>query len=175
MIYLLHSNKPLGGTGQHSARHYLGWAKEETWRRRVKEHLAGTTNVSIIQAYHRIGAKLVLVAILPGGTRTDERELKVMGRFKRLCPICNNKLLVGGQPEVVALIPRRRASSVPSIRRVMNSGGASLPRNLTLPLTLDGTAPQPLSPDSSTSSIVAGAAPENGGKCSTATVPGHVR
>jgi hypothetical protein len=163
MIYLLHSNKPLGGTGQHSARHYLGYANEPTWRKRVKEHLTFKSNVAIVQAYGRIGATLVLTAVLPGGTRTDERKLKIMGRFARLCPLCNPKLQVGGTPEVVCLIPRKGASTLHSKKPATASGGGWHPLNSTLPTTPAGTALPVLSLVNGTSCGAVAADPETGG------------
>lgn len=111
MIYLLHSTAPVGGTGTHSARHYMGYTPDATWRKRIDAHRNGTSRVKIVDAFLAQGGKLLLVAILPGGTRTDERHLKRMGHMARLCPLCTGKQVVGWPNGLISLIPRRQRSN----------------------------------------------------------------
>jgi hypothetical protein len=89
MLYLLHSDKPLGGSGRASARHYLGWTTPETFHERVRRHRNGTGHVAMTNAFHRIGAHLSVVWVRWDGTRAQESYLKKQGQTKRFCPICN--------------------------------------------------------------------------------------
>lgn len=140
MIYLLHSTVPLGGTGSHSARHYMGYTPDAGWRKRIDSHRAGSSHVKIIDAFLAVKATLLLVAVLPGGTRTDERHLKAMGHMARLCPLCQGKQRIGWPGGLVSIIPRRTASMQPSAKPPKETGGASPHHSLTPATTQDGVS-----------------------------------
>jgi hypothetical protein len=171
MIYLLHSTVPLGGTGTHSARHYMGYTPDAGWRKRIDAHRAGTSHVKIIEAFLAVKGQLLLVAVLPGGTRTDERHLKAMGHMARLCPLCQGKQRIGWPGGLVSIIPRRTASTRPSARPPKETGGDSPHRNSTLQTILDGASPLDLPLVSSTMYGAEQRAWETGGTSWTVTAP----
>lgn len=89
-LYLLHFEQPLGDPTRPrmSARHYLGWAKDEQSReRRIEHHRRGTADVSITKAAFERGIGFV-VGWLGDGTRDDERRMKNSGNHHRRCSIC---------------------------------------------------------------------------------------
>lgn len=88
MIYLLHSDHTLGTTGRNSARHYLGYCRDEHLWTRMHAHLTGKSKVPIIEAFKSKGGTLYLVRVWPGGGRALERHLKNMGHFNKHCPVC---------------------------------------------------------------------------------------
>jgi predicted GIY-YIG superfamily endonuclease len=90
MIYLLHSTVPLGTSGSNAASHYLGFCEEDDLLRRLKEHNSGKSDAAIVRAFKAAGADLHLVAVWPGRTRTQERQMKTAGHLSRYCHICNS-------------------------------------------------------------------------------------
>lgn len=140
MIYLLHSTVPVGGTGTHSARHYMGYTPDTGWRKRLDSHRAGKSHVKIIDAFLAVKGTLLLVAVLPGGTRTDERHLKAMGHMARLCPLCQGKQRIGWPGGLVSIIPRRTASTRLSAKPPKATGGDWPAPNSTPATTQDGVS-----------------------------------
>ena len=82
MLYLLHFDQPF----QH-ARHYLGWAPDRAWRRRLRDHEMGR-GANLLRHVLAAGITWRLVRRWPQGSRTDERRLKKQGGLSRHCPTC---------------------------------------------------------------------------------------
>lgn len=142
MIYLLHYDRPIGTRGRGSATHYLGWCEDRDLARRLEQHATGTAGVKITDAFYRAGATPTLAAMLPGGTRDQERLYKRAGNFRRHCPLC--KVTVPMAPAGgyrVALLRTPTLSLLPLLRRQMVSGGASRRRSLTGSAS-NGTSPR---------------------------------
>lgn len=171
MIYLLHSTVPLGGTGTHSARHYMGYTPDTGWRKRIDAHRSGTSHVKIVEAFLAVKGQLLLVAVLPGGTRTDERHLKQMGHMARLCPLCQGKQRIGWPGGLVSIIPRRTASTKPSAKPPRENGGVWPAPNSIRVTTLDGVSLLEARLGPSTTSGAGDEGQATGGTSSTATVP----
>lgn len=93
MIYLLHSNVPLTRGAGLNVRHYLGYANDETYLRRVQDHQRGRSHVKIIQAFLRRGATLTLVKTWRHGGPALERYLKEKGHLDQHCPLCRPQYL----------------------------------------------------------------------------------
>lgn len=102
MLYLLHSDKKLGTRGSSSASHYLGFCMEQNLWQRLSEHQSHRSNVAIVEAFLRKGARLTLVRVWPGASRWDERRLKVGGHLKLYCPLCNPPN--GSQPRTLQTV-----------------------------------------------------------------------
>ena len=83
---MLHYDKPIGDTGRPGmwAQHYVGsfWTPQ-----RIEHHRAGTSDVSIVTAFHAQGIAFTLVLLRPGGKQL-ERRIKQNGHFKNYCPVC---------------------------------------------------------------------------------------
>lgn len=86
VVYLLHADKRLGGP-RHTAAHYCGYS--ERLAGRIWHHRNGTSGVPIVAAFVAIGAKLDLVRVWTGGSRTLERSIKNSHNLARYCPVCN--------------------------------------------------------------------------------------
>lgn len=70
-IYVLEFSRPLGNE-RHSARYYIGWARDvET---RVNHHRKGS-GAAITRAAAAAGIEMTIILIIPG-TRNDERRIK---------------------------------------------------------------------------------------------------
>lgn len=93
MIYLLHSTVPLGTKGSNSASHYLGYCDEGDLLKRLKEHQSGKSDAAIVRAFKAAGGQLLLGAVWPGRTRTDERRMKIAGHLSRYCLVCHGATL----------------------------------------------------------------------------------
>lgn len=117
MIYLLHSDTPIGGVGSKSASHYLGYCNEGNLWTRMKLHATDTSRVAIISAFHKMGATLYLVRVWPDGGRALERKLKTMNHYKLRCPVCSGFLpLAGAVPISVASQLKLTFDALPSQR-----------------------------------------------------------
>jgi len=85
MIYILQFDKPLGNPknpyGQ--ARYYVGYCDDDRLDDRLAEHRRGHA-AKITAACNRKGICFNLLAILPGGSREDERRIKRMKNTPRL-------------------------------------------------------------------------------------------
>lgn len=93
MIYLLHSNVPLTRGAGLNVRHYLGYANDETYLRRVQDHQRGRSHVKIVQAFLKRGATLTLVKTWKNGGPALERYLKQKGHLDQHCPLCRPQYL----------------------------------------------------------------------------------
>lgn len=93
MIYLLHSNVPLTRGAGLNVRHYLGYANDATYLRRVQDHQRGRSKVKIVQAFLRRGATLTLVKTWKNGGPALERYLKQKGHLDQHCPLCRPQYL----------------------------------------------------------------------------------
>lgn len=90
VLYLLHFSEPLGDpTRPHmSARHYLGYARDEATREaRIALHRKGTSKVAITRAAVERGIELI-VGWVGEGDQTRERRMKQNGHYDRLCSVC---------------------------------------------------------------------------------------
>jgi hypothetical protein len=99
LIYLLHSDKALGGTGRNSATHYLGYCSEKGLRWRLWQHRTGRSRSAIVRAFVSAGATLTLGYVAPGLTRRDERRMKSNGHLADKCSVCQGKGATALPPE----------------------------------------------------------------------------
>ncbi len=77
-IYVLEFSKPLGNE-RHSARYYVGWARDvET---RVNHHRKGS-GAAITRAAAAAGIAMNIIYVMPG-TRHDERRVKNQKNTRR--------------------------------------------------------------------------------------------
>lgn len=93
-VYIIELERPMGST-RHSARRYIGWAKDLD--RRLADHKSGQGSAMLRAAVER-GIRFDIVAYLPGD-RALERRLKNMKNSRRalawmnsqytLCPCCH--------------------------------------------------------------------------------------
>lgn len=88
-IYLLHFEVALQRAGTVGVQHYLGWCLEGEEERRLCEHTKGQ-GARITAAAGRLGQ--LLLARSWAGDRYLERRMKRRGRFRDLCPICQEGL-----------------------------------------------------------------------------------
>jgi hypothetical protein len=84
-VYLLEFSKPIGST-KHSARYYIGWAKDSIYKRVQQHRKATERSAAITRAAVRDGAKLKVVRVWLGETRDFERKLKNRKNHKALVP-----------------------------------------------------------------------------------------
>lgn len=81
MIYILEFERPI--SDRHSARFYIGWAKDDTtFTARLKHHANGT-GAAFCRAAAERGIGFRVVAMLPG-SKEDERKLKNYKNTPRL-------------------------------------------------------------------------------------------
>lgn len=87
-IYLLHFEPPY----KH-ARHYYGWTRGRSVRRRVNLHRRGKSRARLVMAAVSAGCALIVARTWKNATRDDERRLKNAGHAPRECPICRKALV----------------------------------------------------------------------------------
>ena len=169
MLYLLHSTVPVGKGGRNGAQHYLGWCHETNLEERLRLHRTSKAHCALTRAFVRAGGKLLLAAILPGGTREDERKIKGQGHLPARCPICNPVRLVGWWGDNgVGLLHRRHRSDLPSERLGRASGGDWSAYNKTTLTSRAGVSPPAADPANSTPSGSPVLMPRIGGRVSAA-------
>ena len=101
-VYLIHLFEPLGAPDPHReergrpprkrpykahARHYLGWAKTNGLKKRLKEHRAGTGSF-FLAAANRAGIDYWVARYWHGKDRDFERKLKNTRSLPKYCPEC---------------------------------------------------------------------------------------
>lgn len=81
VLYFLKFSQAIGSS-RHEAAYYLGWARDDvTLERRIKDHRSGR-GAAITKAAVASGARLEVVAVMPGN-RDDERRIKNSHNHKR--------------------------------------------------------------------------------------------
>lgn len=112
MIYVLHIDPPL-----HHARHYVGWTKDKTVTRRVKEHLtqSGRRPSKLVGAALLAGCTVTLAASFEGD-RELERKLKARGGAASFCPLCRPEYNARARERMRAVRARRREERLATAR-----------------------------------------------------------
>ena len=87
-LYLLHFGTPLGNpdSPRGMASHYLGWACDA--ERRIAAHLAGRSQVRIVQAALAAGIALTPVILGPGPKDLEWQIKRQKVALAHWCPIC---------------------------------------------------------------------------------------
>ena len=85
---MLHYDQPICDTTRPRmwAQHYVGsfWAPQ-----RIDHHRNGTSDVSIVSAFHALGIPFRVVLIRPGDKKL-ERRIKQNGHHRDYCPECTS-------------------------------------------------------------------------------------
>jgi hypothetical protein len=124
MLYLLHSVRPVGGTGRNGAQHYLGYSPSPSkLALRVQKHRAGR-GACLTRAMMRVNGQRLLLVNVWEGTRLDERTLKNRHQLSVLCPVCNPHAPIGS---VTAPLPPLHSPAYKRLwpRRAWGTGGVS--------------------------------------------------
>jgi hypothetical protein len=130
MIYLLHAELPVGGTGSNSARHYLGYSPTlASLRQRIRLHRSGR-GARLTRAMMRKSGQRLLLANVWEGDRSHERLLKSLANLPRQCPLCNPKAL-GGSVNTPLPPPHKRLYKRRSAPLGKTIGGVWHPFNKT--------------------------------------------
>lgn len=85
MIYLIHFDVPYKRVS-----HYIGFTSKKTVKQRMNYHRKGLGS-RLMKAVTEAGINWQVVRTWPGGTRTEERQMKNQKNHKRLCPVCKAK------------------------------------------------------------------------------------
>lgn len=92
-VYLIHFDRPIG-SDEHSAQHYLGFAKN--LKARLRHHQTGN-GAAIMAAVSALGIGWKVVKTWETTTDKEayllEVKLKSRHNHKALCPVCNPKLI----------------------------------------------------------------------------------
>lgn len=95
-VYLLHFRTPLCG-GSHQSRHYVGWARN--WTYRIQQHRKGTSRARIMEVMFERGYTFDVALVLRGSPNL-ERRIKRAHQHARYCPLCGSHRLKDYRDEV---------------------------------------------------------------------------
>jgi predicted GIY-YIG superfamily endonuclease len=90
VVYLLHFDRPI--SDKHTCQHYIGYANN--LESRVKFHRKGKSGVRLLEVAHERGIGFVVARIWEGGDKELERKLKRQKQSPKLCPICQDKVVI---------------------------------------------------------------------------------
>ena len=88
-VYMLRYDEPAGNPDKPraSARHYIGYARDDRLEARIAEHRAGTCGAKLPMWFASQGIGFHVVRVWPNKGRKFERKLKKAGHFERHNPL----------------------------------------------------------------------------------------